>query len=129
MIAHEVTKLKSVASRKDQIATERAEIKSTEAGLMQQIKERQAEGLPLLAILDDQLNQLEVTREQLALELAATEAPTEDYQEKIDKLKQQFNPDNVKVAIRKLLFLARNKADEDAKQRLMPIVHQSCRRW
>jgi hypothetical protein len=37
-------------------------------------------------------------------------------------LKQQFNPDNVGVAIRKLLFLARNNADEDAKLRLMPIV-------
>ncbi len=57
-----------------------------------------------------------MTREQLALELAATEAPTEDFQEKIAKLKQQFNPDNVEVAIRKLLFLARNNADEEAKR-------------
>ncbi|UHS64308.1 recombinase family protein [Agrobacterium vaccinii] len=122
MIAHEVTKLKSFPSRKDQIATELAKIKSTQAGLMQQIQDRHAEGRPRLAILDDQLDGLEVTREQLALELAATEAPTEDFQGKISKLKQQFNPDNVEVAIRKLLFLARTNADEDAKQRLMPIV-------
>ncbi|MBD8687828.1 MULTISPECIES: hypothetical protein [unclassified Rhizobium] len=40
----------------------------------------------------------------------------------IATVKHQFNPDNVEVAIRKLLFLARNNADEDAKQRLMPIV-------
>jgi hypothetical protein len=108
----------SVPSRKDQIATEPAKIKSTQAGLMQQIQDWYAEGRPRLAILDDQLDKLKVTREQLALELAATEAPTEDFQEKIAKLKQQFNPDNVEVAIRKLLFLARNNADEDAKRRL-----------
>ena len=41
---------------------------------------------------------------------------------KIAKLKTQFNPANVEIAIRKLLFLARNNADEYAKQRLMPIV-------
>jgi hypothetical protein len=46
----------------------------------------------------------------------------EDYQEKIARLKQQFNPADVEVAIRKLLSLARNNGDEEAKQRLMPIV-------
>ena len=50
------------------------------------------------------------------------DAPAEDYQEKIAKLKQQFNPTNVEVAIRKLLFLARNNGNEEAKQHLMPIV-------
>ncbi|WP_234936059.1 recombinase family protein [Agrobacterium rubi] len=117
MIAHEVTKLKSVPSRKDQIATELAKIKSTQTSLMKQIQDRHAEGRPRLAILDDQLDGLEVTREKPAFELAATEAPTEDFQEKISKLEQQFNPDNVELAIRKLLFLARSNADEDAKQR------------
>lgn len=74
------------------------------------------------AMLDDQLDELEATREKLVLELAGTEAPAEDFQEKIAKLKQQFNPANVEVAIRKLLFLARNNGDKQAKQRLMPIV-------
>ena len=43
-------------------------------------------------------------------------------QEKIAKLKAQFNPANTEISIRKLIFLARNNADEHAKQRLMPIV-------
>ncbi|MFC6448379.1 hypothetical protein ACFP77_22740, partial [Shinella zoogloeoides] len=33
-----------------------------------------------------------------------------------------FNAANTEIAIRKLLFLARNNADEQAKRRLMPIV-------
>lgn len=72
---------------------------------MQQIQDRHAEYRPRLAILDDQMDGLEVTREELALELAATQAPMEDFQQRIAKLKQQFNPDKVEVAIRKLLFL------------------------
>nr|WP_281411352.1 recombinase family protein [Rhizobium ruizarguesonis] len=39
------------------------------------------------------------TRDKLVLELAGTDAPVEDFQEKIAKLKQQFNPANVEVAI------------------------------
>ncbi|MGO7177958.1 hypothetical protein ACCT06_29330 [Rhizobium ruizarguesonis] len=46
----------------------------------------------------------------------------EDFQEKIAKLKAQFNPTNMEIIIRKLIFLARHNADEQAKQRLMPIV-------
>ncbi|MDW9709549.1 recombinase family protein [Sinorhizobium meliloti] len=122
MIAYEVTRLKSVPSRKDQVAAELAKIKSAQSSLMQQIQDRHTEGRPRLAILDDQLDELEITREKLVLELAGTETPAEDFQEKIAKLKQQFNPANVEVAIRKLLFLARNNGDEHAKQRLMPIV-------
>ncbi|MDK1390142.1 hypothetical protein QN224_33235, partial [Sinorhizobium sp. 8-89] len=75
-----------------------------------------------LAILDDQLDELEATREKLVLELANAEAPAEDFQVKIAKLKAQFNPANIEISIRKLLFLARNNAGKHAKQRLMPIV-------
>ncbi|WP_173509327.1 hypothetical protein [Sinorhizobium psoraleae] len=75
-----------------------------------------------LAILDDQLDELEATREKLVLELANAEAPAEDFQVKIAKLKALFNPADIEISIRKLLFLARNHADEHAKQRLMPIV-------
>ncbi|MDS7597976.1 hypothetical protein N7578_20930, partial [Agrobacterium tumefaciens] len=48
----------------------------------------------------------------------------EDFGEKIRKLKAQFNPANTELAIRELIFLARNNADEQAKRRLMPIVRQ-----
>jgi hypothetical protein len=41
---------------------------------------------------------------------------------KIEKRKAQFNPANIEMGIRKLIFLARNNADEAVKQRLMPIV-------
>lgn len=122
MIAHEVNKLKSVPSRADQVASELAKIKTKQTSLMQQIQERHAEGRPRLAILDDQLDELEVTREKLGLELAGTAEPVEDFQEKIAKLKAQFNPANTEIAIRKLLFLARNNADEQAKRGLMPII-------
>ncbi|MDH0116910.1 recombinase family protein, partial [Rhizobium pusense] len=123
MVAHETTKLKSAPSRRDELAEELATIKSKQASLMQQIQDRQAEGRPRLAILDDQLDELEVTREKLVKELAATaEEPVEDFQVKIAKLKAQFNPANTEIAIRKLIFLARNNADEQAKRRLMPIV-------
>jgi deoxyadenosine/deoxycytidine kinase len=37
-------------------------------------------------------------------------------------LKAQFNPENTEIAIRRLLLLARNNADEQAKRGLMPIV-------
>ena len=46
----------------------------------------------------------------------------EDFKGKIEKLKAQFNPANIGIAIRKLIFLARNNADEAAKRRLMPMV-------
>lgn len=90
MIAQEVTNLKSVPSHKGQMATELAKSKSAQAGLMQQIQDRHAQGRPRLANLDDQLGGLEVTREQLALELAATEAPTEDFRDRSARLKQRF---------------------------------------
>jgi DNA invertase Pin-like site-specific DNA recombinase len=122
MIAHEVTKLKSVPSRKNQVTAELAKIKSTQTSLMQQIQDRHSENRPRLAILDDQLDELEVAREKLVVELAGTDAPAEDFLEKIAKLKAQFNPQNTEIAIRKLLFLARNNADEQAKRGLMPIV-------
>jgi DNA invertase Pin-like site-specific DNA recombinase/flagellar biosynthesis chaperone FliJ len=122
MVAHEVSKLKTIPSRKDQVTSELASIKSKQASLMQQIQDRHAEGRPRLAILDDQLDDLEAAREKLAMELATTDLPAEDFQEKIAKLKAQFNPANTEIAIRKLLFLARNNADEQAKRLLMPIV-------
>ncbi len=46
-----------------------------------QIHNRHAEGRPRLAILDDQLDELEVTREKRVLELANAETPAEDFQE------------------------------------------------
>lgn len=122
MAAHEVSKLKTTPSRKDQVTSELATIKSKQASLMQQIQDRHAEGRPRLAILDDQLDDLEAAREKLAMELATTDLPAEDFQEKIAKLKTQFNPANTEIAIRKLLFLARNNANEQAKRRLMPVV-------
>ncbi len=123
MVAHEVSKLKSAPSRKNELTAELATIKSQQTSLMQQIQDRHAEGRPRLAILDDHLDELEVTREKLVMELAAAEEPAaEDFQEKIARLKAQFNAANTEIAIRKLLFLARNNADEQAKRRLMPIV-------
>jgi hypothetical protein len=62
------------------------------------------------------------SREKLVRGLAAAEAPVEDFSEKIGRLKTQFNPANTEIAIRKLIFLARNNGDEQAKRRLMPIV-------
>jgi flagellar biosynthesis chaperone FliJ len=114
MVAHEVTKLKSVPSRKDQVTAELAKTESKQTSLMQQIQDRHAEGRPRLAILDDQLDELELTREKVASELAGMDAPAEDSQEKIAKLKVQFNPADVEVAIRKLLFLARSNGEEHA---------------
>jgi hypothetical protein len=122
MIAHEVSRLKSTPFRKEQLVADLATIKSKQTSLMQQIQERHVEGRPRLAILDDQLDELEAARDKLVKELAITEEPAEDFQEKIARLKAQFNPENIEIAIRKLLFLARNNADEHAKRRLMPIV-------
>ncbi|MBW9075774.1 recombinase family protein [Agrobacterium deltaense] len=122
MVAREVSKLKTIPSRKDQLTSELASIKSKQASLMQQIQDRHAEGRPRLAILDDQLDDLEAAREALLGELATTEEPEQDFSEKIAKLKAQFDPTNTELAIRKLIFLARNDGDEQAKRRLMPIV-------
>ena len=92
MVAHEVSKLESAPSRKNQLTAELATIKSQQASLMQQIQDRHAEGRPRLAILDDHLDELEVNREKLVTELAAAEEPAaEDFQEKIARLKAQFN--------------------------------------
>ncbi|PLK68678.1 Site-specific recombinase and resolvase superfamily protein [Rhizobium sp. TH135] len=122
MIAFETGKLTAIPSRKDEIAKELSAIARQQKNLAQQIQERLAEGRPRLAILDDQLDELEAKREQLARELATVEEPVQDFKGKIEKLKTQFNPANIGIAIRKLIFLARNNADEAAKRRLMPIV-------
>ena len=123
MVTYETNKLKSAPSRGEELTAELVVVKSKQASLMQQIQDRHAEGRPRLAILDDQLDELEVTLEKLVKELAGTaKEPVEDFQEKIAKLKAQFNPANTEIAIRKLIFLARNNADEQAKRRLMPIV-------
>ncbi|QTK80482.1 Recombinase [Agrobacterium tumefaciens] len=99
MVAHETSRLKSTPSRREELAVELATVKSKQAGLMQQIQNQQAEGRPRLAILDDQLDELEVTREKLVCELAgAAEEPVEDFQVKIAKLKAQFNPANTEIA-------------------------------
>ena len=114
--------LKRAPCRKSPVTAELDAIKITQKSLMQQIQDRHAEGRPRLAILDGQLDELEVTREKLVLELANTQAPGEEFLVKIAKLKAQFNPANVEVAIRRLLFLARNNGDEQAKRGLMPII-------
>ncbi|MCC8934169.1 hypothetical protein [Rhizobium sp. 'Codium 1'] len=112
----------AIPSRKEDIAAQLTAIARQQKNLAQQIQDRHAEGRPRLAILDDQLDELELKREQLARELLTSEEPAEDFQEKIEKLKAQFNPANIEIAIRKLIFLARNNADEVVKRRLMPIV-------
>ncbi|EKJ95497.1 recombinase [Bradyrhizobium lupini HPC(L)] len=123
MVAHETNKLKSTPSRREELAAELATVKSKQTSLMQQIQNRHTEGRPRLVILDDQLDELEITREKVVKELTSiAEAPAEDFEEKIAKLKAQFNAENTEIAIRKLIFLARNNADEQAKRRLMPIV-------
>ena len=59
---------------------------------------------------------MEATRTQLSFELATTEVAAEDFTEKVAKLKAQFNPANMEIIVRKLIFLARNNRDEHAKQ-------------
>ncbi|NEJ31717.1 recombinase family protein [Rhizobium leguminosarum] len=122
MIAHEVSVLKRAPSRRAELATELKATTQRQTSIIQQISDRAAEGRPRLSVLDDQLDELEETRMKLAAELTALEEPAEDFQEKIAKVREQFNPANVEISIRKLIFLARNNADEQAKQRLMPIV-------
>lgn len=64
---------------------------------MQQIHDRHSEGRPRLEIPDDQLDELEITREKLVVELATTEAPVEDFQAKIARLKAQFDPAQIAI--------------------------------
>jgi flagellar biosynthesis chaperone FliJ len=128
MVVHETNKLKNAPTRQDELTAELASIGKKQKNLMQQAEDRLAEGRPRLAILDDQLDELEVMREKVTLELMGLAEPTEDFQEKIEKLKAQFNPASMEIAIRKLLFLARYNADEHAKQRLMPIVRDLIQR-
>jgi len=75
----------------------------------QQNQEHIAEGRPRQAILDDPLD---VRRQplELARELTTVEEPAEDFQEKIEKPKAQFNPANMEIAIRKLIFFARHNS-------------------
>ncbi len=122
MVAHEAGKLKSAPSRRAELEAELKATTQRQNSIIQQISDRAAEGRPRLPALDDQLDDLEAAREKLAMELATTDLTAEDFQEKIAKLKAQFNPANTEIAIRKLLFLARNDGDEQAKRRLMPIV-------
>lgn len=71
-----------------------------------------------LPALDNQLDELEVAREKLVQERASAERPAEDFQERIAKVKAQFDPANVEISIRRLIFKACNNSNEDAKQRL-----------
>lgn len=122
MISFETGKLTAIPSRKEKVAAQLTAIARQQKNLAKHGQERLAEGRPRLAILDDQLDELEAKREQLARELATVEEPVQDFKGKIEKLKTQFNPANIGIAIRKLIFLARNNAEEAAKRRLMPIV-------
>ncbi|WP_436051552.1 recombinase family protein [Rhizobium leguminosarum] len=122
MITHEVNLLKQSPSQRDELTAALKATTQRQNSIIQQISDRAAEGRPRLAALDDQLDELEATREKLAAELNALAEPVEDFQEKVAKLKAQFNPANMEIIIRKLIFLARHNADEQAKQRLMPIV-------
>ncbi|MGR8965709.1 hypothetical protein [Rhizobium leguminosarum] len=122
MITHEVNLLKQSPSQRDELTAALKATTQRQNSIIQQISDHAAEGRPRLAALDDQLDELEATREKLAAELNALAEPVEDFQEKIAKLKAQFNPANMEIIIRKLIFLARHNADEQAKQRLMPIV-------
>lgn len=95
MVADETNKLKSAPSRGEELAAELVVVRSKQASLMQQIQDRHTEGRTRLVILDDQLGDLEVTREKLVKELDGTaEEPVEDFREKIAKLKAQLNPVN-----------------------------------
>ena len=106
----------------EEVAAQLSAIARQQKNLTEQPQDRHAEARPRLAILDDQLDELEAKREQLARELATVEEPVEDFKGNIEKLKTQFNPAIIEIAIRKLIFLERNNAAEAVKQRLMPIV-------
>ena len=122
MIAHEIAMLKKAPSRRAQLEAELKAATMDQKIIIQQISGRIAEGRPRLTALDDQLDALEATRTQLSSELATTEVAAEDFTDKVAKLKAQFNPANMEILIRKLIFLARSNADEHAKQQLMPLV-------
>ncbi|HVK90008.1 MAG TPA: hypothetical protein VM468_01110 [Mycoplana sp.] len=69
-----------------------------------------AEERPRLAALDDLLDELEASRATLARELAGADLPAEDFWANVARVKAQFNPANVEISIRKLIFLASNNA-------------------
>ena len=71
----------------EEVAAQLTAIARQQKNLTEQPQDRHAEARPRLAILDDQLDELEVKREQLARELATVEEPVEDFQERIEKLK------------------------------------------
>ncbi|MFN7091906.1 MAG: hypothetical protein ACK4P4_15260 [Allorhizobium sp.] len=71
-----------------------------------------AEDRARFVILDDRLKEVEVTRDEITWEIPIAEWPVENYEGKIEKLKAQFNAQSKELGIRKLIFLARNKADE-----------------
>ena len=119
MIKHEIAQLKKAPSRRVELEAELKATTGRQKSIIQQISDRTAEGRPRLVALDDQLDELEAMREKLANELAAEEAPVEDFTGKVEKLKAKFNPENIQMGVRRLIYLARNNADEHAKQGLM----------
>ncbi len=70
MNASETGKLTTIPSRKEEINAQLSAIAQKQKNLAQQIRDRHAEGRPRLAILDDQFDELEAKREQLAREPA-----------------------------------------------------------
>ena len=122
MIQHEIAMLKQGPSRQAELKSKLKATVQRQNSIIQQISDRAAEGRPRLTALDDQLDELEAGRQALADELSNADQPAEDYGEKVAKVKAQFRPENVQIIVRKLIFLARNNADEYAKQELMPIV-------
>lgn len=92
MIAHEVKLLKQTPSRRVDLTAELRSTTQRQNSIIQQISDRAAEGLPRLAALDDQLDELEALREKLAAEVNALAEPAEDFTEKVAKVKAQFNP-------------------------------------
>ncbi|MGO4565907.1 recombinase family protein [Rhizobium sp. 2YAF20] len=128
MISHEVALLRNAPSRRAELEGELKKVEQRQRSIIQQISDRDVEGRPRLAALDDQLDELEESRTNLAAELGDARKPADDFTEKVARLKAQFNADNIEIVIRKLIFLARNDADDYAKQRLMPIVRDLIQR-
>ncbi|MEY9780064.1 hypothetical protein ABIA23_001466 [Sinorhizobium fredii] len=110
MISHEIARLKQAPSRKAALEAELKAVEQRQKNLIQQISDRAAEGCPRLPALDDHLDELEATRAKLVEYLAGADQPTEDFQEKIAKVKAQFNPANVEIGIRRLIFRARDNS-------------------
>ncbi|MGO7029875.1 zinc ribbon domain-containing protein [Rhizobium ruizarguesonis] len=63
MITHEVNLLKQSPSQRDELTAALKATTQRQNSIIQQISDRAAEGRPRLAALDDQLDELEATRE------------------------------------------------------------------